>query len=70
MRQLPNPQQLLADLGAEVLARRAACRRARSAGHGATVTAMVRVPWRHLIGGVIGGTAGFAYYYFLGCDSG
>jgi hypothetical protein len=27
-------------------------------------------PVRQIIGAVIGGGAGFAYYIFLGCDSG
>ncbi len=29
-----------------------------------------RFPWKLLVGIVIGGTAGFLYYYFIGCVSG
>ncbi len=31
---------------------------------------MNRVAWRYPLAAVIGGGAGFAYYVFLGCDSG
>jgi hypothetical protein len=31
---------------------------------------MNRVPWTHLIAGLVGGVAGYAYYYYVGCDSG
>lgn len=27
-------------------------------------------PWRPILGAVLGGAAGFAYYWFWGCDSG
>ncbi len=29
-----------------------------------------RIPWKLLAGIAIGGTAGFLYYYFIGCASG
>lgn len=29
-----------------------------------------KIPWKLLTGIVIGGTAGFLYYYFVGCASG
>jgi len=31
---------------------------------------MERIPWRYVVAGVVGGTAGYAYYYYIGCDSG
>jgi hypothetical protein len=31
---------------------------------------MSRMPWRPLLAGALGGAAGFAYYVFVGCDSG
>lgn len=31
---------------------------------------MDRIPWLQVLAGVIGAGAGYAYYYFFGCDSG
>jgi hypothetical protein len=29
-----------------------------------------KIPWKLLIGIAVGGTAGFLYYYFVGCTTG
>jgi hypothetical protein len=31
---------------------------------------MKHLPWRQLIAGAAGGTAGLVYYFIAGCDSG
>lgn len=30
----------------------------------------MKMPWRQLVAGAVGGAAGYAYYFFIGCHTG